>query len=426
MAVSVETLNGLERKVTVSVPTEKIEEEVGLRLKSLVPKVKIHGFRPGKVPLNVVKQRYSDGVRQEVARDMVQPTLFEALKENQLVPASAPSVEPGKIESGKDFKYTAVFEIYPEIKINELTKDDKVEIGFSEVNDSDIEKMLESLREQNKEWHEVSRAVKMGDKVLIDFRGFLGDEAFEGGSAENYEVVLGSNSMIPGFEEGIVGAKVDKQITIDVKFPADYGHKDLAGKDAKFEVTVKKVMEGKLPELDDAFAEKFNIKEGGIEALKTDIKSNMARELDRRLSSMNREKIFDKLLEKNTFDVPSALIDQEIEHLKHEMYHRIYGHEHSDNEKIPDFPRALFEEQARRRVKLGLLFSEYVKHHELNVDPDELKNWYKESKERRAEVEALVMEEVVSEKILESAKTTKKTLSYDQVINPRTDEEKGA
>ena len=439
MQVSVETLKGLERKVIVSVPTEKVEEEVGLRLRNLARKAKVDGFRPGKVPMNVVVKRFSDSVRQEVARDMVQSTLYEALTSNELVPAGAPYVEPEQVELGKDFKYTAVFEIYPEVSVNELNKAE-VEIIHSAVKDADVKNMLEKLREQNKDWKETSRAVAMGDKVIMDFQGFLNDVLFEGGSAESYELTLGSGAMIPGFEEGLVGAVIDKQFDIQVNFPKDYGHQELAGQEALFKVTVKTVMEGHLPEFNDAFAEKFNIKEGGVEALKKDIEQNMVRELDRRLSSMNREKIFDKLLETNKFDLPLALIDQEIAHLKHEMFHRVFGHEHSENEQIPDFPRALFEEQANRRVHLGLLFSEYVKKHEMAVDktrvdamieklasayesPDELRSWYQGNKERLAEIEALVMEEMVSEKILEDAKVVKKTVDYDTVMNPKKDNE---
>ncbi|MDX1836428.1 trigger factor [Legionella taurinensis] len=440
MQVSVETLNGLERKVTVSVPTERVEEEVGQRLRELARKAKVAGFRPGKVPMNVVKNRFSDSVREEVAREMVQSTLYEALQKNELVPAGQPMVEPEQLEAGKDFRYTATFEVFPVIDITELNQDE-IEAIEAQVKDADVDNMLEKLREQNKEWQEVSRAVAKGDKVVIDFEGFLGDEPFEGGSAKDYELVLGSGSMIPGFEDGIEGMKPGKPTDIKVSFPADYGHNELAGKEATFKITVNKVFEGQLPELNDAFAEKFNIKEGGIDALKKDIKDNMTRELERRVSAMNREKIFDKLLSANPFDLPVALIDNEIAHLKHEMYHRLFGHEHHDNEKIPDFPRALFEEQAKRRVHLGLLFSEYVKKHELTTEkervdamidkfasayenPDELRSWYKASKERLGEVEALVMEEVVAEKISENAKMVKKQLSYDDVMNPKKDTEK--
>jgi len=434
MQVSVETLKGLERKVTISVPTEKVEEEVGLRLKKLAHKVKIDGYRPGKVPFNVVVKRFSDSVREEVVRDMVQPSLYEALKTNDLIPAGSPLVEPQEIEKGKDFKFTAIFEIFPEINVNELSQAE-VEIIHSSVQEADVNNMLLKLREQNKEWTEVSRAVRKGDKVIIDFKGYLGDEPFEGGSAEDYELILGSGTMIPGFEESVIDAKIDTPFDIKVTFPEDYGHADLAGKEVKFNVTVKHIQEGQPSELNDAFVEKFNIKEGGVEALKKDIKQNMGRELERRVSAMNREKIFDKLLEKNKFDVPMTLIDQEIGHLKHEMYHRVFGHEHTEHEKIPDFPRSLFEEQATRRVHLGLLFSEYVKKHSLSVDnirvnamietmasayekPDELRAWYRADKERIAEIEALVMEEMVSEKILTDAKVVNKTLDYEAVMNP--------
>ncbi|PJD95564.1 MAG: trigger factor [Legionella sp.] len=435
MQVSVETLNGLERKVTVSVPTEKVEEEVSLRLKNLARRVKVDGFRPGKVPFDVVKKRYSDSVREEVARDMVQSTLFEALQKNELVPAGYPFIEPEQIEAGKDFTYSAKFEIFPEIDVAELNQA-AVELTQSEVTDKDVNDMLDKLREQNKTWNNVSRAVQSGDKVVIDFKGFLGDEAFAGGSAKGHELVIGSGSMIPGFEEGIIGKETDASFNIDVTFPENYGHKDLAGKAVVFKITLHKVMEGQLPELDDAFAEQFNIKDGGIDALIKDIKNNMVRELERRVSSMNREALFNKLMEFNAVDLPAALIDKEIEHLKHDMYHRIFGHEHKDDEKIPDFPRELFEEQAKRRVHLGLLFSEYVKKHNITAekeqvnamiekfasayeDPEELRNWYQGSKENMAEIEALVMEEMVADKIASDAKISYKNMDYDSVMNPK-------
>ncbi len=443
MQVSVETLNGLERKVTVSVPSEKIEKEVQLRLRNLIPKLKIHGFRAGKIPLNVVKQRYSDSVRQDVAREMVQPTLFEALKAEKLTPAGEPMIEPLQVETGKDFKYTASFEIYPEVLANEIDLDQEIEIVHAAVTDADLTVMLDNLRAQNKTWHDVSRPVAAGDKTVIDFKGFLGGQAFEGGSADGYEMVIGEGSMIPGFEDGLIGAVKDTQTEIKMNFPDDYGHKELAGKAVIFNVTVVKVMEGILPDLDLAFAEKFNIKEGGVDAFKKDIKENMVRELERRVSSMNRGVIFEKLLEKNKFDLPTVLLDREIEHLKHEMYHQVFGHNHADDEQIPDFPRILFEEKARYRVHLGLLFSEYVKKHAIIADaarvdamieklagayevPDELRNWYQDSSERRADIEALIMEEMVADKIIERAKTIAKKMTYDQVVNPeKNKKEKG-
>jgi trigger factor len=439
MQVSVETLKGLERKLTISVPSEKVEEEVSQRLKDLTHKVKVDGFRPGKVPLPVVTKRFSESVRQDVARDMVQSTLYEALKEKDLVPAGRPFVDPQAIESGKDFVYTAQFEVFPEFEIKELEQAE-VECVEASVKEADVNQMLDKLREQNKQWQDVTRAAAMGDKVTLDFQGFLDGENFEGGTAEDYVLELGSGMMIPGFEDQLVGLEIGKSQDINVKFPEDYGHKDLAGRDVVFKVTLKTILEGQLPALDDAFAELFHIKEGGVDALKKDIQQNMERELERRVNVMNREKAFDKMLEINTFDLPTVLIDQEIENLKHEMYHRIFGHEHSENEKIPDFPRNLFETQAARRVQLGLLFSEYLKKHKIQVDetrvdamiekfasayerPEELRSWYRGNKERLAEVEALVMEELAVEKILEGAKIKKHKMSYDDVMNPKKDNE---
>lgn len=439
MQVSVETLKGLERKLIISVPTEKIEEEVSHRLKNLAHKVKMDGFRPGKVPFHMVQKRYSDSVRHEVARDMIQSTLFDALKDKDLNPAGQPQVEFEQLESGKDFKYNAIFEVFPEFEIKELDKE-TVELVRVEVKDEDVNAMLDKLREQNKVWNEVARNVEANDKIMLNFEGFLDGKAFEGGKADDYELVLGQGSMIPGFEEGLIGAEKDKAFELKVSFPADYGHKELAGKEAVFKTTVTKIMAGELPPLDDAFAEKFNVKDGGVDALRKDIKENMERELERRVGKMNREAIFNKLLEKNAIELPNALVDQEIQNLRHEMYHRIFGHEHHDNEKIPDFPRELFEEQAKRRVQLGLIFSEYVKKHEMKVDnarvdamiekfasayesPDELRHWYKDSSERMAELEALVMEEMVADRIAQDATVVEKSVSYDAVMNPKNDEQ---
>lgn len=433
MTVSVEALQGLERKVTITVPSQKIEEEVGLRLQNLARKVKVHGFRPGKVPLSVVKQQYSASVRDEVSREMVQSTLYDALKTHELIPAGTPYIEPQQVLPEQDFIYSARFEIFPEITIKEL-ENANIEVISATVSDADVNELIEKLREQNKNWKDVERPVEMGDKVTFDFLGSIDGKPFDGGEAQDYELVMGSGKMVDGFESGMVGAQKDKAIDIDVKFPDDYGHEALAGKQASFNITVKRIMAGDLPALDDEFAAIFNVKTGGVEALKADVKENMSRELERRVSSVNREKAFDALIDNNHCDLPMALIDQEIEHLKHEFYHKVFGNEHSDHEKIPDFPRELFEEQAKKRVHLGLLFSEYVKKHEMKVDvdrvnvlleklasayddPEELRAWYRGDDKRLAEIESLVMEEMVAEKITEHATVIKKTLGYNDVMN---------
>jgi trigger factor len=434
MTVSVEALSGLERKVTVSVPTAAIEDAVSARLLNLVHRVKIHGFRPGKAPMQVVKQRYADGVRDEVARELVQSSLYEALQQHALVPAGTPHIEPGQLVAGEDFIYTAHFEIFPEVHVNEL-RQTELEIAEASVVDADVDALLEKLREQNKTWSEVTRAAVMGDRLTIDFEGFIDELPLDNAREQGYEFVLGEGQMIEGFESGLVGAECNTPVVLNLTFPEAYHESKLAGKPVRFEIVVTKIEAGVLPELNDEFALKFNITEGGIDALKKDIKANMVRELERRLGSLNRETIFDALLAVNPFDVPAALVEREIANLKHEMYHRVFGHEHSDNEKIPDFPRVLFEAQARRRVHMGLLFSEYVKKHEMAVDPvrvdamidkhcaayedsEGMRAWYHEKPERMAEVEALVMEEQVAEKIVENVTLSKKKISYDEVMNP--------
>jgi trigger factor len=434
MQASIETIKSLERLVTVSVPAEKIEEEVNLRLRDLARKAKLDGFRPGKVPIHVLKSRFSTSILKEVAQDMVQSTLEEVLRRENLVSAGSPKVESLQIEPGKDLEYKAVVEVFPEVTINELNQAE-IEIIRAEVKDSDVDKVIETLRKQNKEWHEVDRPAAKEDKVVIDYEGFLGEVPFPDGSGKDYEVVIGSGAMISGFEEGLIGSEKEKDCELHVRFPEDYSDKNLAGKEATFKVKVHKVMEGTLPDLDDAFAKKFDVDEGGIDALKEDIKKNMVAELDRRVSALNRENIFDKMIEVNSFELPMVLIDKEIGNLQHEMYHRLFGAEHADHEKIPDFPRVLFEKQARRRVHLGLIFSEYVKKHEIVTDKarvdamidklavaynrsDELRAWYQGNKKNLAEVEALVMEEMVAEKISEDAKLKEKEMTYDEVMHP--------
>lgn len=431
MDVSVETLSNLERKVSVTLGSNKIEEEVAQRLRDLARKVKIDGFRPGKAPFNLIKSRYSDSVREDVAREMVRSTLFEALQLKDLSPAGMPFIEPGPIEADKDFTYVATFEVFPEITIREISQD-KIEQFECEIADADVTKAIEKLQEQHKLWEKVKRAVVEGDKVNLDFEGFINGEPFPGGSAQGHEFVVGSGSMIPDFEKGVIGAKQGKEFEVDVIFPEDYHHKPLAGQKTTFKMTVNEIYKGVLPPVDDAFAEKFNVKEGGVKAFQEDIKQNMHRELERRLSSVNREKIFDKFLEINPVDLPKALIDKEIENLKHELYHNLFGHEHSDNEKIPDFPRGMFEEKATRRVHLGLLFNKYVELHALKPDaekvnafieqlatayeqPQELRDWYNKA-ENKGDVEALILEETVAEKMAEQAKIVKLSKAYEELM----------
>lgn len=442
MQVSVEVLNGLERKLTVSLPAEKFAEEVNQRLRNIARKASIPGFRPGKVPMTHIISRYSTEARSDAANEIIKTTIIDALKQENLNYAGLPNVTEVLADEGKDFSYTAVFEIFPEITITE-PKQDKVEQVEATVKDSDVDATIEKLREQHKIWVEASRPAAKDDKLIISFEGFVDNEPFQGGSSDKHELVLGSGAMIPGFEEEIIGHSKDEDFTIKVTFPTDYSHTELAGKEASFKIRIKEIWQGELPELNDQFAKIYNIQEGGVAALKTEIKKNMVRELSKRITLMNHESLFEKLLEINQFDVPTALVDREIEDLKHEMYHRIYGHEHHENEKIPDFPREIFEKKAIYRVHLGLLLSEYTKKYELKpgkekIDakieqfseayehPDELRQWYKQNPSHLQEIEAMVIEDMAAEKIAEHVTlvTVKKT--YDEVMNPKEATDEGS
>ncbi|MBA4696702.1 MAG: trigger factor [Legionella sp.] len=432
MQASIETLTGLERKFTITVPKEDISEEVTQRLKELVGKVKIPGFRSNKVPFKIVKDRYEKRVWGEVLNDKIHPSFQEALEKNELKLAAPASVDLVQANPDEDLIYTATFEILPDIDLVELDSPE-IEKVQAEVTDEDLEKMLGKLQEQHKEWDEVSRPVEKGDKVAIDFLGKIDNEPFEGGEAKDHEVVIGSGSLIGNFEESLIGHSTGEALEVPIQFPDDYHHAALAGKPAVFDVTIKKVFEGKLPTFDEAFLEKFNMKEQGLDAFKQEIKSNMVRELEKKVEHQNREKIFDALLQANQFEIPNAMVEKEIQNLRHEMYHRIFGHHHSDDEKIPDFPRELFEEDAKRRVRLGLLFEASMKRFELVADeesvnakidqlaasyekPDEFRSWYRSKKEHMAELQGAVLEEKLAQKISEKARFTEKKMSYDEVM----------
>lgn len=433
MQVSVETVDGLKRKLMISVPHQDIEEEVSIRIRNLARKVKLDGFRPGHAPLKTVTDRYSASVREEVVRDLIQPTLTAAIKQENLHPAGMYPVEPQPLLKNTDFNYSVVIEVFPTIHLVDL-QDKEVIQTEAEITDADVDYLLNKLREQNKDWVEVTKPVASGDKVIINFKGFIDGKPFEGGEAEDFNLEIGSGSMIPGFETGIIGKEINQPFELDLAFPEDYQHKPLAGQQTTFQITITQILEGKLPEINDDLAKKFGIKEGGIEALKKDIKENMSRELERRLSALNKENIFEAFAAMHDFDVPELLVEQEIDHLKHEMYHQIFGSKHVEGEKIPDFPKELFLDKAKHRVKLGLLLAEYIKVSNLIVnqavvdakidklaaayeDPQELKAWYA-NPERRGELEALVLEEMAADRILEKGRVIKNQSTYNEIMNP--------
>ena len=315
MEVSIENTGGLARRMTVQVPAERVDQEVKSRLQSMCQTVRLDGFRPGKVPLKVIEQKYGKQVRLEVVDQVVNSTLQEALTQESLRPAGVPSIDPKKFAPGEPLEYTATFEIFPEMSGN-IQYGFKVSKPLVEITDEDVTGMLENLRTQRGVWNAVDRASQTGDQVTIDFEGTVDGKPFTGNKGEKVPVVLGSNSMIPGFEEQLVDVSAGDDKTLDVSFPDDYPASEVAGKAASFTVKVHAVSEIELPALDDGFASAFGIEDAGIEGLKEEIRNNMTRELQGLVASKLKEQVFNGLMEANPVEVPRSLVDNELQHLR--------------------------------------------------------------------------------------------------------------
>jgi trigger factor len=432
MQVSVETTQGLERRLTTAVPADKIESEVKSRLKSMAPKVKMAGFRPGKVPMRMVAQQHGGRVRYEVINEMITNAFYDAVTEEKLRLAGQPQFDAGNVEDGADLEFTATFEVYPEIEVAGF---DGLEIErpVAEVTDADVEGMITKLREQRKTWNEVKRKAANGDQVTINFKGLLDGEVFEGGEGEAFPLELGAGRMIEGFDDAIVGAKLGDTVEFDLTFPEKYQKAELAGQNVHFIVDVTKIEEPVLPEADDAFAEGFGVKEGGIEGLRTDVRANMTRELEQGLKSTVKNAVMDALLEKNTFDIPKVMATAEAQRVADQMAEQM----NSRFGQVPagmEFKAEQFMDQGERRVALGLLLSEIIQKNELTADaervkkevesiasayedPTEVIKWYATSRERMQEVESLVLEDQVVDFILDQAKVTDKAAAFDEIVN---------
>ena len=429
MQVSVENTSALERRMTIGVPAERIETEVNKRLQQTARKAKIPGFRPGKVPMSVIRQRYEDGARQEALGDLIQATFYEAVVEQKLNPAGAPSVEPKTFEKGKDLEYVATFEVFPEFSVAGF-ESVSVERLSADVADSDLDNMLEILRKQNVRFEVADRAAENEDQLNIDFVGKIDGEAFAGGSATGTQLVLGSGRMIPGFEEGLVGAKAGEERVLNLTFPEDYQNLELAGKTAEFTVTVNTVSAPTLPELNEAFFNQFGIKETGIEGFRTEVRKNMERELRQAIKSKVKNQVMDGLLAANPIEVPKALLENEVNRLRVQAVQQFGG-----NIKPDQLPAELFEEQAKRRVELGLIVAEVVKQFDLKPDearvreliqemasayqePEQVVSWYYKNEQQMNEVRSVVLEEQVVDTVLQKASVTDKAVSYEEAVKP--------
>ncbi|MCW2292545.1 trigger factor [Pseudomonas sp. BIGb0408] len=429
MQVSVESTSALERRMSITVPAERIETQVNKRLQQTAQKAKIPGFRPGKVPMSVIRQRFEADARQEAVGDVIQSSFYEAIAEQKLAPAGQPSVEPKVLEKGKDLEFVATFEVFPEIKVGGL-EGIAIERQQADVADSDVDNMLDILRKQNTRFEAVERAAEKDDQLNIDFVGKIDGEAFAGGSATGTQLVLGSGRMIPGFEDALVGAKAGEERVINPTFPEDYQNLDLAGKTAEFTVKVNSVSAPQLPELNDEFFTLFGIKEGGLEGFRTEVRKNMERELRQAIKSKIKNQVMEGLLAANPVDVPKALIANEVNNLRVQAVQQFGG-----NIKPDQLPAELFEEQAKRRVSLGLIVAEVVKQFELKPDdarvreliqemasayqePEQVVAWYYKNDQQLNEVRSVVLEEQVVDTVLQKANVTDKSVSYEEAVKP--------
>ncbi|HHB11776.1 MAG TPA: trigger factor [Chromatiales bacterium] len=429
MQVSVEEISEVERRMTVEVPAEQVTAEVESRLRELRGRVRLNGFRPGKVPLKVVRQRFGQSVLQEVAGELLQSSFQEAVAQEKLQPAGAPRIEPVQPKMGEALSYTATFEVYPDIALAELS-DLTIREPQVEITEADVDAMIDKLREQHKRWEPVERPAQQGDQVVIDFEGSIDGEPFEGGKAEDYTVQLGEGRMIAGFEAQLEGARPGEERTIEVTFPEDYPRKQLAGKQASFRVKVKEVREPRLPEVDEEFARQFGIESGSVEELRADVRKNMERELKQAVRARIKQQVMDALLARHQFPIPQSLIDEEVRQLKAQSAANMP--QGVDVTQLPDEP---FVEDARRRVALGLIIGRILREQDIQLDqarveaaldelaatyedPEMVKNYFRSNREQMAGIEAMVLEDQVVDWVREQAASEAQPMSFDELMAP--------
>ncbi|AMG57804.1 trigger factor [Pantoea vagans] len=429
MQVSVETTQGLGRRITITVAADSIESAVKKELVDVARKVRIDGFRKGKVPMNIVAQRYGASVRQDVLGELMTRNFVDAIIKEKINPAGAPNYVPGEYKDGQDFTYAVEFEVYPEVELKGL-ENIEVEKPVVEVTDADVDTMLDTLRKQQANWIESDATAGPEDRATIDFNGSVDGEEFEGGKATDFVLAMGQGRMIPGFEEGVVGHKAGETFTIDVKFPDDYHAETLKGKDAKFEIVLKKVETRELPELTEEFIKRFGVEDGSVAGLRTEVRKNMDRELKGAIRNRIKTQAIDGLVEANEIDVPAALVDSEIDVLRRQAAQRFGGNE----QQALELPRELFEEQAKRRVVVGLLLGEVIRTHELKADearvntmieemasayedPKEVIEFYSKNNELMNNMRNVALEEQAVEAVLAKAKVTEKETNFQELMN---------
>ncbi|HKU16418.1 MAG TPA: trigger factor [Steroidobacteraceae bacterium] len=427
MQVSVESTGTLERRMEVQVPAEQIEKAVDERLQRLSRTVRLKGFRPGKVPVKVVRQQFGQQVRQEVLGDVMQSSFAEAVEQEKLTPAGGPRIEPINVGEG-DLKYRAVFEIVPQIQLQGLDTL-PVERPAAEVSTADVDAMIENLREQKPTFVSVEREARNTDRVTVDFSGTIDGQPFEGGSGENIPIVLGAGRMLADFEAGLVGARAGEQRTVPLTFPQNYGAPALAGKQAEFAIAVKSVEERHLPELDEEFCKAYGVEQGGIEQLRREVEENMQRELADAIRARVKKQVLDGLATANPLELPKSMVDAQVRDLQIDAARRMGAR---DASQIP--PPDVFQEPARRRVQLSLLVGEVIKAANIQVNqaqvqarfqelaqqyPDAAQavEQYRTNPQMRRQMEAAVLEDQVVDWLLERARVTEKPSTFKEIMN---------
>lgn len=431
MQVQLETLSNLERRMNIALPMSDIENQVVERLRRVARKAKIPGFRPGKAPLKIVSASYGPEIREEVLNESARQSFYRALVEQKLRIAGFPRFEPIDGENGnEEFRFNAFFEVYPEVTVGELTEK-TIEKPVLEVTDAEIEKTIDILRKQRTRFNHVERAAAEGDRVIIDFKGTIDGEAFSGGSSENMPFVLGQGQMLAEFEAGVQGLKEGESKSVEVNFPEDYHGKDVAGKKAVFEITVKNVSEPTLPEVDAEFAKMLGIEDGDVEKMRQEIRKNVEREVTRRLSAQTKENVMQALLDVTKIDLPKSLVHEEMHRLVEEMRQNLI--QRGIQAQGMELPEETFRPQAERRVALGLILAELVASNKLEAktervremieehadsyeQPDEVVQWYYADKARLEGPTSMALEETVVEHVLSKAKIEEKPVVFDELM----------
>ena len=429
MQVSVETTQGLGRRLSITIKSEDITKAVNKELLNTAKKVRIDGFRKGKVPLKIVEQRYGASILQDALSDLMQRNFVDAIIQEKLNPAGAPVYTPKEYKDGEDYTFTVEFEVYPEIKIKDLDKIE-VEKPIAEIVDADVDTMIETLRKQQGAWKVVEQEAKEQNRVTLDFLGKVDGDEFEGGKADDFALVLGQGRMIPGFEDAIIGHKAGDQFDINVTFPEDYHAENLKGKPAVFAATLKKVEELELPELTEDVVKRFGIADGTVDSLRAEVRKNMLRELNATIRNKIKSQAIDGLVKNNDTEVPAALVDREVDVLRQQAVTRFGG----NAKQAMDLPKELFEAEAKRRVLVGLLFSEIIESNKLQADdtkvqslideiatayedPKEVVDYYHKDKKAMDNIRSVALEDQVVDLLLASAKVTEKTYSFSELMN---------